>query len=66
MKALFIAMAFVAVVYVAGLISDGNTAVQLATLLLSGFVLVWYVFRAICCACSQSDKPSCSKPRADR
>jgi len=65
MKALFIAIAFVAVVYLAGVISDGNSAVQLATVLLCGFLLVWYVLRAICCACSQTDKSSCSKQRSD-
>jgi len=65
MKALFIAITFVAAVYFAGIISSGDKAVQLATVILFGFALVWYGVRAICCACTRTDKSSCKKLRSD-
>ena len=58
MKVVILAMAFVAVIYLAGMVSTGNAAVQLATVILCGLVLLWYALRTICCACSQTDKLS--------
>ena len=64
MKSLIIAMVFMMVIYLAGIISGGNAAVQMAAVLLSGLVLVWYALRVICCACKRVDKPNCSKHKS--
>ena len=66
MKILIMTILFMAVIYFAETISSGNSAVQLAAVILCGLVLVWYALRAICCACSQGDKSSCSKQPTQR
>jgi len=65
MRAIVIALVFVAVFKLSGFISNGNATVQTAAVILCGLVVVWYGMRAICCACNQKDKPSCSKDRSD-
>ncbi len=65
MRALLIALVFVAVFYITGMFSDGHSSVQVAAIVLCGLVFIWYALRAICCACGKNDNPGCDKPRSD-
>ena len=61
MKAIIVALVFVAVFKLAGIISNDNATVQTAAIILCGLVIVWYGMRAVCCACSQKDETRCGK-----
>ena len=61
MKAIIVALVFVAVFKLSGIISNGNATVQTAAIILCGLVVVWYGMRAVCCACSQKDGTPCGK-----
>ena len=66
MKMIIIALAFIAVFYLSGVISNGNSAAQLGAVISGGLVIVWYALRAVCCACSQGDKSGCGKRQTKR
>ena len=65
MKAIVIALVFIAVFKLSGIISNGNATVQTAAVILCGLVIVWYGMKAICCACNQKDNSICSKRDTD-
>ena len=51
MKILIVAIIFMAVIWFTGIISKGDADVQMATIALSGLVLIWYVTKVIYCVC---------------
>jgi hypothetical protein len=59
-RAILIASIFVLVFYLAGIISNGNVAVQIAALCIFGLVIVWNAMKVICCACNQGNKSHCT------
>jgi len=65
MRAIVIALVFIAVFKLSGFISNGNATVQTAAVILCGLVIVWYGMKAICCACNQKGKSGCGKGRSD-
>ena len=66
MKPIIIALLFIAIFFLSGVVSDGNAVVQMAAVVLFGLVIVWHAMKVICCACGQGDKPGCSKYRIDK
>jgi hypothetical protein len=56
MKAIIIAMVFMAVIRLSGIISRGDADVQTAAVILSGLVIIWYATKVICLACKERDK----------
>jgi hypothetical protein len=56
MKVIIVALVFMAVIRLSGIISRGNADVQTAALILSGLVIVWYATKVICLACKEGDK----------
>jgi hypothetical protein len=63
MKTMIIALFFLAVFYLSGMLSNGNAAVQTTTVVFCGLVIVGYGMKVVCCACGQSDQPGCNKYR---
>jgi uncharacterized protein (DUF486 family) len=61
MKMIIIAIVFMAVIWFSGIVSNGNTDLQTAAVMLSGLAIIWYVTKVICCACKHREEPSCSK-----
>lgn len=57
MKALIVAMVFMAVISLSGTVSKENVDAQTAAVILSGLVMIWYAVKVICYACKSSDKP---------
>lgn len=60
-KMIIIAIVFMAVIRLSGVISNGDAHMQTAAVLLSGLVVIWYGMKVICYACKHRDKPVCSK-----
>ena len=65
MKAIIVALVFIAIFKLSGIVSNGNATVQTAAVILCGLVIVWYGMKAICCACNQKDNSNCSKGDTD-
>jgi hypothetical protein len=65
-KMILIALAFIAVFYLSGAITNGNAAMQFAAVIIFGLVVIWYAMRAICCACSQGYKSKCAQRGQDK
>jgi hypothetical protein len=65
MKTIIIALGFIAVFYLSGIITNGDVTVQLTVLILSGLAIVWYAMKVICCMCKNSDETSCSKRQSN-
>ena len=56
MKAIIIAMVFMAVIYLSRTVSNGDADMQTTALILSGLVLIWYTAKIIYCAHKNRDK----------
>ncbi len=53
MKALVVALVFLAVISLAGTFSREEVDTQTAAMILSGLVMIWYAVKVICYACKE-------------